>query len=186
MAIPEQKRSTAAPDSTAALSAAQEAYDELKRTWALFRLRLTQVLPDIVAGRRWQEWVGDRDILRMRALVGEWVVAGDANPDTQEQGGIEISRLAPHLAQLFPAELRSIYVRGAELSLFLVEQTRIAQGLALPEPAATVHCQCGVAVPPESTCASCGRPICVLHSRLEAPEDTLQRKRVCRACLLTR
>lgn len=186
MAIPEQKRSTAAPDSLAALSAAQEAYDELKRTWALFRVRLTQVLPDVVAGRRWQEWVGDRDILRLRALVGEWVVVGDANPDTQEHAGAEISRLAPQLSQLFPAELRSIYVRGAELSLFLIEQTRITQGLALPQSTASERCQCGVAVPSESTCASCGRPVCVLHSRLEAPEDNLQRRRICRACLLTR
>ena len=186
MAIPEQKRTVAATNPTAALSTAQETYDELKRTWALFRLRLTQVLPDVIAGQRWQEWVGDRDMLRLRALVGEWVVAGDADPDMQEQAGAEISRLAPHLARLFPAELRSIYLRGAELSLFLVEQTRIAQGLALPAATAIARCQCGVAVPPESACASCGRPICVLHSRLEAPEDTLQHRRMCRACLLSR
>jgi hypothetical protein len=186
MAKPEQKQPTAAPDSTAALNAAQEAHDELKRTWALFRLRLTQVLPDVVAGRRWQEWVGDREMLRLRALVGEWVVAGDTDPDTQGRASAEISRLAPHLAQLFPAELRSVYIRGAELSLFLIEQMRIAQGLILPDAAATSHCHCGVAVPPESVCASCGRSICVLHSRLDAPEDDHQDRRMCRACLLSR
>jgi hypothetical protein len=170
--------------STAELRAAEEAYYELKQTWAAFQQRWVEALPDILTGETWKEWLGDDELRRLRAIVGEWVVAGDDHAEHERQAATALSWLGPRIAHLMPPELRVSYARAAELSLFLIEQMSAARDGGDADASAGTFCGCGVAVPPESVCSTCGDHVCVLHSLPHPLRD--DGARICRRCAARR
>lgn len=173
--------SRALPAATAELRAAEEAYRELKRTWDTFERRWAEVLPDIIATRKWTEWLGTEELARLRAVLGEWVVAGDNDPEHERQAGIALSQLGPRMVRLIPPELRASYVRAAELSLYLIEQMSVVRGLVPAKVQPAASCACGVGVAVGSACVLCDSVVCVLHSLPHPLRD--DGARICQTCL---
>jgi hypothetical protein len=173
--------SRALPAATAELRAAEEAYRELKRTWDTFERRWAEALPDIIATRKWTEWLGTEELARLRAVLGEWVVAGDNNPEHERQAGIALSHLGPRMVRLIPPELRASYARAAELSLYLIEQMSVVRGVMPANLRSAACCACGVGVATGSACVLCNSVVCVLHSLPHPLRD--DGARICQACL---
>lgn len=184
MAISEPTPHATSVAAAAELRAAEEAYRELNRTWNAFERRWAEALPDIIATHKWTEWLAADELLRLRAVLGEWVVAGDHDPEHERQAGIALSQLGPRMARLIPPELRASYARAAELSLYLIERMSVARGALRADAQPAVHCMCGVAVAPESVCAVCESAICVLHSLPHPLRD--DGARICQTCLAGR